>query len=577
MNRKCCIALLLLFCSIDFILMAQEKNVELCILQTSDVHGCFFPYDYINRKPANGSMARISGYVNSMRDKYGDKVILLDNGDILQGQPTCYYCNYINPDMPNVAAEIINYIGYDAETIGNHDIETGHPVYDKWVKEVECPILGANVIDTQTGKPYFIPYKIFVRENIRIAVIGLTTPAIPNWLDKELWDGMHFDDMTESARQWVEYVKKHEHPDVIIGLFHSGLDGGIETSQYKENAVSRIASDVPGFDLILYGHDHHEAKHCVKNINGDYVLCLNPSSDAHMVSQAMIKVALENGRVVDKDITGQICNIDEFPVDKNFLSHFSHQMDSVASFVNKRIGFFENSIHTRDAYFGSSAFCDFIHNIQLKTTGADISFNAPLAFDASIKAGNVHISDMFNLYKYENQIYVLLMTGKEIHDYLEMSYALWTNTMVSPDDHIMLLKEDVNGNYSFKNLAFNFDSAAGIDYIVDVSKPKGHKVKIQKMTNGMPFDESKWYKVAMNSYRGNGGGELLTKGAGICHDSLKSRIIYTSPRDQRYYLIEEIKSQDILSPVPNNNWHFEPLEWAQPAIVRDKKLLFEKQ
>ena len=93
----------------------------------------------------------------------------------------------------------------------------------------------------------------------------------------------------------------------------------------------------------------------------------------------------------------------------------------------------------------------------------------------------------------------------------------------------------------------------------------------------MPFDESKWYKVAMNSYRGNGGGELLTKGAGICHDSLKSRIVYTSPRDQRYYLIEEIKSQDILSPVPNNNWHFEPLEWAQQAIVRDKKLLFEKQ
>ena len=136
MNRKCCIALLLLFCSIDFILMAQEKNVELCILQTSDVHGCFFLYDYINRKPANGSMARISSYVNSVRDKYGDKVILLDNGDILQGQPTCYYCNYINPDMPNVAAEIINYIGYDAETIGNHDIETGHPVYDKWVKEV---------------------------------------------------------------------------------------------------------------------------------------------------------------------------------------------------------------------------------------------------------------------------------------------------------------------------------------------------------------------------------------------------------------------------------------------------------
>ena len=126
----------------------------------------------------------------------------------------------------------------------------------------------------------------------------------------------------------------------------------------------------------------------------------------------------------------------------------------------------------------------------------------------------MHVSDMFNLYKYENQIYVLRMTGKEIHDYLEMSYALWTNTMTKADDHIMLLEHNGNGRngYGFKNLAFNFDSAAGIDYVVDVTKPEGEKVEIKCMSDGQPFDENKWYNVAMNSYRGNGGGELLTKG-----------------------------------------------------------------
>lgn len=171
------------------------------------------------------------------------------------------------------------------------------------------------------------------------------------------------------------------------------------------------------------------------------------------------------------------------------------------------------------------------------------------------------------------------MTGKEIHDYLEMSYALWTNTMAGPDDHIMLLDQNGNGSsgYGFKNLAFNFDSAAGIDYEVDVTKPEGNKIKIKCMSDGSPFDETKWYKVAMNSYRGNGGGELLTKGAGIPHDSLQSRIVYESERDQRYYLMKEIEKTGTMAPRPNTNWRFVPEEWTSEAIRRDKALLFGRE
>ena len=109
----------------------HAQAVQIKVIQTSDVHGSFFPYDFINRRGRKGSLARVSTYVNEMRKKYGKNVILLDNGDILQGQPTCYYCNFVKPTMPNLAASVINYLKYDAQTIGNHDIETGHPVYDK--------------------------------------------------------------------------------------------------------------------------------------------------------------------------------------------------------------------------------------------------------------------------------------------------------------------------------------------------------------------------------------------------------------------------------------------------------------
>lgn len=568
----------LLFCYFISTTMSQTKIVEIRVLQTSDVHGSFFPYDFIDCKPADGSMARVSSYVKELRKEYGNKLLLLDNGDILQGQPTCYYCNYIKPSMPNVAASVINYMGYDAQTVGNHDIETGHAVYDKWIREVKCPMLGANVIDTSTGQPYLKPYALFVRDGVRIAVIGMLTPAIPNWLSYNLWEGMRFDDMVESARYWIEYVKEKERPDVVIGLFHSGWDGGITTNKYQENETLRIAQDVPGFDLILYGHDHKSNKHVVKNAIGA-TLCMNPSSNAEYVCDASIKITFENGSITSKTVTGRLADIRQQPVDKDFMAHFKSDIDSVNAFVNRKIGTFTNSVYTRDSYFGNSAFCDFIHNLQLEITGADISFNAPLSFDACIKAGDIHVSDMFNLYKYENQIYVLRMTGKEIHDYLEMSYALWTNTMAGPDDHIMLLDQNGNGSsgYGFKNLAFNFDSAAGIDYEVDVTKPEGNKIKIKCMSDGSPFDETKWYKVAMNSYRGNGGGELLTKGAGIPHDSLQNRIVYESERDQRYYLMKEIEKARTMAPRPNTNWRFVPEEWTSEAIRRDKALLFGRE
>lgn len=557
--------------------MAQNKTVELRFLETSDVHGCFFPYDFINRCPMKGSLARVSTYVKQLREDYGDNLILLDNGDILQGQPTCYYCNYIKPEMENVAASVVNYLRYDAQTIGNHDIETGHDVYDKWINEVKCPMLGANVIDTQTGNPYLKPYTIIEREGVRIAVIGMLTPAIPNWLNESLWKGLRFESIVKSARKWVKQVREKENPDVIIGLFHSGREGGIKTDEYEEDETLITAKEVPGFDVILNGHDHTMHKDIVKNVEGKRVLCLNPSSNALMISDVKLTVTLDKGKVVDKKAEGEVVKISNIDIDQEFVDYFQPQIDSVKAYVDRVIGKSDVTIRVRDSYFGSAPFSDFIHNLQLKITGADISFNAPLTYDSEIKEGDVRVSDMFNLYKYENQIYVLRMTGEEVRKHLEMSYDQWVTTMTSPDDHIMLMNEYAKNDkqrFGFKNLAFNFDSAAGIIYEVDVTKPDGEKVRIISMANGEPFDEKKWYNVVMNSYRGNGGGELLTHGAGIPHEELAKRRIFESEKDQRYYLTREIEKMGVISPKANNNWRFVPEEWTAPAIERDMKLIY---
>ncbi len=555
----------------------KEKTIDLKFIETSDVHGSFFPYDFINRKPKAGSLARVATYVNQLRSQHGENVILLDNGDILQGQPVNYYSNYVDTTSANIAAQVVNYLRYDAQTIGNHDVETGHRVYDKWVSATHCPILGANVIDTKTNKPYLKPYTILKRGGARIAIIGLLTPAIPNWLGENLWSGLRFEEMVSSARQWMRVVKEQEKADIVIGLFHSGKDGGITTPHYKEDAALAVAREVPGFDVVFFGHDHTRYADAVTNSEGKLVTCLDPANNAMSVAQADLQLVKKKGHWCVKESQWKLVDVADLPVDNEFVDHFSAFNETVKAYANRVIGTFENTISTRDSYFGNSAFNDLILNLELSITKADVAFNAPVSFDVAIKKGPVRVADMFNLYKYENQLFVMRLTGKEIRKALEMSYDLWVNTMTSPDDHLLLLDSQTRGDQQrlgFKNFSFNFDSAAGIDYEVDVTKPNGQKVKVLKMSNGEPFDENKYYKVAVNSYRANGGGELLTRGAGIAKDDLDDRIVWRSEFDLRHYLMEEIKRLGTLNPQPNTNWRFVPEQWTQEAAKRDRQLLF---
>ena len=573
--KKTIFITLALLCLTTMTMAKKTKTVTLQLVETSDVHGAFFPYDFIERKPMRGTMARVSTYVNKQRKKFGKNLILMDNGDILQGQPTCYYTNYVKTDEPNIAAEVINYLGYDAQTFGNHDVETGHAVYDKWIKDLQCPTLGANIIDASTKSPYVKPYLMLERQGVKIAILGMLTPAIPNWLHENLWKGLYFEEMVSSARKWVKFLKEEKNADIIVGLFHSGWDGGITTEKYDEDATKKVAEQVDGFDVIFYGHDHTEQN--ITLANG--VLCMDPSCNALKVAEATIECTKQNGRWTVTKKEGQLIDVTKEAIDEDYVRHFQPQMDGIKEYVERQIGTFLTPIRSRDAFFGSAAFVDYIHQLQLEESHADISLTAPQVFNTEIKTGPVYMNDMFKLYRFENQIYTLRMTGREVRKLLELSYDQWVNTMKSPDDHIMMLAPKAPGDNQregFKNYTFNFDSAAGIDYEVDVTKPDGQKVSIKQFSDGRKFDENAWYLVAMNSYRGNGGGELLTRGAGIPMDSIPSRIVSMSERDLRYYLTRKIEREGNVDAKPLNNWRFVPENWAKPAIERDRTLLFKE-
>ena len=586
MKKIIALAALIIFPSAVITARQDTKTINLKVIETSDVHGHFFPHDFMENRPISGTLSRANTYINRQRQKYGDRLLLIDNGDILQGQPCVYWTNYVMPEDENLAASVINYMKYDAETVGNHDIEPGHKVYDKWIREVRCPLLGANIVTKEQptdGRPYQVynglkPYSVHYKEGVKICVLGMITPSIPHWLNKNIWEGMEFLEMVACAKKWIKYIKENEKPDLIFGLFHSGLEGGIvDDNGAEENATAAVAREVPGFDIIFFGHDHLVHSEWITNVEGQRVLIIDPSCYVQNVAEAELSLTYKNGHLVKKDIKGHIVSVADEQVDEQMVNHFQPQIDAVKKYVGRRIGRFEQPIYTRESFFGNSAFTDLIHNLQMEISGADISFNAPLSFNTVINAGDVTQADMFKLYRFENLLFVLRMTGEEIRKHLEFSYDMWTNTMTSPEDHALRLNEDSKEDQQrtgFQYYTFNFDSACGIDYEVDLTKPDGQKVRILRMSNGQPFDEKKWYKVVMNSYRANGGGELLTHGAGIPKDSLCSRVIYHSELDQRHYLTQEIERLGTINPQPNHNWRFVPEEWVKPALERDRKQLF---
>ena len=563
---------------IPFFIACQKNRIDemtLKILATSDVHGALFPYDLVNDREAGSSLAQVYTYISQERGKKEQHVLLFDNGDILQGDPMVYYSNFEKTERKHICAEVMNFMGYDAGSVGNHDIEPGHAVYDRLVGEFDFPWMAANAVKNSDGTPYFKPYTIVERAGVKIAVIGFITPAIPQWLPEKIWSGMHFEDIEISAKKWVTIIKEKEMPDMIIGLLHSGMgeldDNG---SGVKEDAAFQVAKKVSGFDLIVCGHDHQEAIRWVENVDNKQVLIINPKSKAQFLADVSVSFKLNaDKKTYGKRLVPKLVVVKELPVSKEFEERFKANFAEVEGYVSRPIGRFTKSIKTSEAMFGDSPFVDLVHNIQLDLTDADISFTAPLSFNASIDSGVLQVRDLFKLYRFENLLYTMNLNGQEIKDFLEYSYDKWFRQMKKKTDSMLFIESSEKGN-RLSTMFFNYDSAEGIDYELDLRKEKGNRIRIVRMSNGEAFDLNKTYKVALNSYRGNGGGGHLTEGAGLSKEELTKRLTNSTTKDLRFYLMKWIEKKKVIEVTCSHNWTVSPHAWWQQAKEREYRLLY---
>ena len=546
------------------------------VYATNDLHGRFFDSLYIsNEKYAVHpySLASVSATIKEARARAGaDNVVLLDIGDHLQGDNAVFYYNFIDTLSVHIFPKVMNYLDFDATVVGNHDIEPGRRVYDKVTEELNMPYLAANAIDTKTGEPYFEPYTILNKNGVKIAVIGLTNPNIPNWLSPHLWKDIEFQEIVPSLEHWVKVVREKENPHFVIVAMHAGL--GDEESDSMENPARYVAKNVKGIDLVLAAHDHQVAAE--KFPNGDReIWVLEGGSRANSLSKATVELTIEDGKVVSANVAGENISMKDVTPDRDYTQFFREEFRKVKEFTNRPVGTLNNDIASRDAYFGPSAYVDMIHALQLKASKADISFVAPLTFDTRIEKGELNYQNLLDIYPFENQLNVIEMTGKEIKDYLEYSYAMWVNPDPVKNGHLLNLKsENESARMRFHNPSYNFDSAAGIIYEVDITKPEGERINILSLADGSAFDKEATYKVALTSYRASGGGYLLEKGAGIPKDEMEERIV-ARLADIREILYEQMQAEGYMDAEKLNQWKFVPERLANELAEKDKQLLFK--
>ena len=499
-----------------------SKENTLTLIETTDTHG---RYD---------EFANDAFIIKQMKAELGDRLILLDNGDDMQGT-AFQYCSNQDTEHPNLVSEVLNYLSYDAVCVGNHDIEAGRKVFDRVFAETKMPVLAANVIDETTGEPYFTPYIVLKREGYKIAVLGLLTPYVITWVPDRLRPGLRFEQLEAAAEKWVKLIHEREHPDLMVGMFHSGWEPMAQNLPAGhplglENATKWVAENIPGFDLIFYGHDHRARAEKLTNPNGEPVFVLNSGCRGKNLARA--EVTLKKGQ--KPQISIELIPTDGEEKDSVFLAMLQPYLDRAEDYQQEPVAELPVSISSDKAFKGPSLWVDEIHRCQLETVEAegihaDISMAAPLGSDKTIEAGMLKVSDFFTWYPFENSLAVMSLTGKEVKAFLEYAYEM-------------------------KNPIYNFDSGAGIIYEVTDKNPMGERIRIISMADGTPFDMEKTYNVVMNSYRSMGGGNHLINGIGWAQEEIKDHVVWQSDRDLRSLFIDWARKKGTLDTEPLNCW-----------------------
>jgi 2',3'-cyclic-nucleotide 2'-phosphodiesterase (5'-nucleotidase family) len=516
----------------------SSKRVQIVVLGTTDLHGNLVPVDYYIDKADNRGLAKIATIIKRVRNENAN-VLLIDSGDVIQGTPLEYYHNKKNNKPPDPMMSAMNALHYDAMTVGNHEYNFGLKVLEKARAEAEFPWLSANTYNKGTGQTHYKPYIVKEVAGVRIAILGLTTPGIPNWENLPNYEGLEFHEPLSEAKKWVPLLRNQEHADVVVVAMHMGLEedlrtGEINPGQVKnENEAIVIAKQVPGIDLIFMGHTHREVPSLY--INGVLLAQANywgkhlARADLYLENDAnKWRIYARSARTIPVD--------DKVDADQELLKIGEPYDKETQAWLSRAIGESAAELTAAEARFRDTAILDLIHRVQLEAGKADVSMAAVFNPEARIPKGPVTVREIAGLYVYENTLVVLEVTGQQLKDALEHS-AKYFRPYEPGKSPAELVDEKIP--------AYNFDIAEGVTYALNISKPVGQRIENLQFQGKLLAPNQK-LRLATNNYRVNGGGGYtMYKGAPV---------VYRSSEEIRELIIDWVERHKTIPSEPTNNW-----------------------
>lgn len=507
------------------------------ILFTSDLHGAIRPIHYNTNAYRHAGLALLASLIRQERER-SPELLLIDNGDLLQGSPLASYAASHAPKaQTHPFIHVLNELGYDAAVMGNHEFNYGQELLRGAVEGSSFPWLSANILMKREkqqivglplapegagipafGEPYLIKT---LSTGVKIALLGATTHYIPNWEHPKNIEGLHFMDALDTVRTWVKYIREHEQPDVLVVSYHGGFECDLETGEPAErltgeNQAYAICREINGIDVLLTGHQHRQL---TGEIHG--VTVIQPGFNGSGLGQ--VSVQLQQSPDTDKWVVtekkAKLLLLEDYPdlkPDPVVMKLTTELEASAQSWLDQPIG---EVAGDGDLSISSATqlrlqahpFIDFVHQVQVEATGAQLSNTAMLSEEARGFGHRITVRDVLSNFIYPNTLTVLELSGRDIREALEQTaryFELDTSGKVVVNPAYMQPKPQ----------HYNYDMWAGIDYELNISQPVGSRV-VKLEREGKPLEMDGTYSVVMNSYRAAGGGDYaMYPGKKVLHE-----------------------------------------------------------
>ena len=528
---------------------------DLAVAATTDVHGRLRGWDYYENAPdASRSLAGAATIVDSLRKAHPGRVLLVDGGDLLQGNPLLYVAAKVSPTTVHPVIAAMNVMQYDAAALGNHEFNYGVPLLRQTLSRASFPFLAANVRDG-SARSFVSPYVMVTRtlapgQTVRIGIVGATTPGSMLWdADNLRAAKVTVTDIVPAVRSAVREVRRRK-ADVVIVLLHSGLSepasyDTVSTRLPSENVAARVPREIEGIDLVVYGHSHRELVD--STING--ALLMQPRNWAASVAVGELTLARAKGRwqvVAKRGRSVRVAGHAESPavLAATGASHRATVAWATSPVVQTPVEWRSDSARVADL-----PITDFVNAMMRQATGAQLSATAAFSIDAKLGPGAVTLADLSKVYPYDNNtLRVLKVSGAQVRAFLEHSSRYYRSL-------------DANGRVPREGIVdasvpgYNLDVLSGAEYVWDLARPMGSRVT-SLTYNGRPVAATDSFTLALNNYRaGGGGGYAMLAGAPL---------VFAKDVDIRQLLIDEAQRLAKTGTALNlatyavKNWRLEP-------------------